>query len=201
MSVSTQFCPDTNVLLRLQDVGALGIISSLTSCELILTDIVWDEATRKPGVGAAAKKILSGIGHVVKRDFIPNEPDTLMFEKLRNQYPESLYQDGELSVIALSAVDTTLVPIVFERRGHVAACDELRRPVLTGHWFFSELHARHGLPMEVLDALVAVLHAKSYLTPTWHVPSPAPPTTVAASPTTAPITGPAPAPSTDPDPT
>jgi hypothetical protein len=57
MSVSKQFCPDTNVLLRLQDVGALGIISSLTNCEFILTDIVWDEATRKPGVGAAAKKI------------------------------------------------------------------------------------------------------------------------------------------------
>jgi hypothetical protein len=146
-------------------------------------------------------QILSGIGHIVKRDFLPNEPDTLMFEKLRNQYPESNYQDGELSVIALSAVDTTLVPIVFERRGHVAACDELRRPVLTGHWFFSELHAQHGLPMEVLDALVSVLHAKSYLTPTWYVPSPAPPTTVAVSPTTAPITGPAPASSTDPNPT
>lgn len=200
MSVSRQFCPDTNVLLRLQDVGALDIISSLTNCEFILTDIVWDEATRKPSVGAAAKKILSGIGHVVKRDFIPNEPDTLMFEKLRNQYPESNYQDGELSVIALSAVNTTFVPIVFERRGHVAACDELRRPVLTGHWFFSELHVQHGLPMEVLAALVSVLHAKSYLTPTWHVPSPAPLTTVAASPTTAPITGPAPAPPNDPDP-
>lgn len=92
MSASRQFCPDTNVLLRLQDVGALGIISSLTSCELIITDIVWHEATRKPGVGAAAKKILSGINHVVKRDFMPNEPDTLMFEKLRNQYPESHYQ-------------------------------------------------------------------------------------------------------------
>jgi hypothetical protein len=88
MSVSRQFCPDTNVLLRLQDVGALDIISSLTNCEFILTDIVWDEATRKPGVGAAARKILGGIGHVVKRDFIPNEPDTLMFEKLRNQYPD-----------------------------------------------------------------------------------------------------------------
>lgn len=98
MSASKQFCPDTNVLLRLQDVDALDIISSLINCELILTDIVWDEATRKPGVGAAAKRILSGIGHVVKRDFIPNEPDTLMFEKLRNQYPESNYQDGELSV-------------------------------------------------------------------------------------------------------
>jgi hypothetical protein len=186
MSVSKRFCPDTNVLLRLQDVGALGVISSLTGCEFILTDIVWDEATRKPGVGAAAKKILSGIDRVVKRDLVPNEPDTLMFEKLRNQYPESNYQDGELSVIAVSAVDTALVPIVFERRGHVAACDELRRPVLTGHWFFSELHTQHGLPMEVLAALVLVLHAKSYLTPTWHVPSPAPST---------------PAPSTDHDPT
>ncbi len=110
MSVSRQFCPDTNVLLRLQDVGALDIISSLTNCEFILTNIVWDEATRKPGVGAAAKKIRSRIGHVVKRDFIPNEPDTLMFEKLRDQYPESNYQDGELSVIALSAVNTTFVP-------------------------------------------------------------------------------------------
>jgi hypothetical protein len=172
MTTSARFCPDTNVLLRLQDVGALGSIASLTRCKFILTDIVWDEATRKPGVGALAKKALSGIAHVEKHDFMPDEPETLMFAKLRNQYPESNYQDGELSIIALSAVDETLVPIVFERRGHVAACDELRRPVLTAHWFFSVLHEHHGLPKSVLDAVVAVLHAKSYLTPTWHLPTP-----------------------------
>jgi hypothetical protein len=199
MSVRKQFCPDTNVLLRLQDVDALDIISSLVNCDFILTDIVWDEATRKPGVGTAAKKILNGIEHVMKRDLIPNEPDTLMFDKLRRQYPESNYQDGELSVIALSAVETTFVPIVFERRGHIAACDELRRPVLTGHWFFSELQSQHGLPLKVLADLISVLHAKSYPTPTWHVPSPMPSTTVAASPGTVPIPGPATALPTDSD--
>lgn len=167
----TRFCPDTNVLLRLQDVGKLAALSSLTDCEFVLTDIVWDEATRKAGVGAAAKKILASIPHVAKYDFVANAPETLMFQRLRNHYPESRYQDGELSVMALSAVDRPLVPVVFERRGHVAACDELRRTVLTAHWFFSTLEANHNLPTEVLDALVSVLHTKSYLAPTWHVAS------------------------------
>jgi hypothetical protein len=168
MSMGARFCLDTNVLLRLQDVDALEAISSLRNCQFILTDIVWDETTRKPGVGSAAKKILGGISHVVKHDFIPDEPETLQFEKLRNHYPESNYQDGELSVIALSAIDAALTPVIFERRGHVAACDELRRAVLTAHWFFSELHARYGLAKDVLDALVDRLHAKRYPTPTWH---------------------------------
>jgi hypothetical protein len=170
--MSTRFCPDTNVLLRLQDVGALTAITTLTDCEFVLTDIVWSEATRKPGVGTAAKKILTGIDYVVTHDFMPNAPDTLMFDKLRKHYPESNYQDGELSVIALAALNTDLIPIVFDRRGHIAACDELRRLVLTAHWFFSKLHTHHNLPTKVLDDLVALLHAKSYLTPTWHTPTP-----------------------------
>lgn len=58
--------------------------------------------------------------------------------------------------------------MVFERRGHVAACDELRRAVLTGHWFFKELHERHGLPDDVLDACVTVLAAKFYPIPRWY---------------------------------
>lgn len=191
-----KFCPDTNVLLRLQDVDALEIVASLTNCKFILMDIVWYEATRKPGVGAAAKKILGQSDHVVKHDFVPNERETLMFEKLRNHYPESNYQDGELSVIALSAVDTTLIPVIFERRGHVAACDELRRTVLTGHWFFNELHAQHGLPPRILDDLVSILHAKSYLAPTWHEPAPPSTTTAVTSSTAEPEL----VPSTDADP-
>lgn len=174
MTPPARFCPDTNVLLRLQDVDALDVLSSLTGCVLVLTDIVWDEATRKPGVGTAARKVLSGISQVVKHDLMPDEPATLTFAKLRTHYPMSKYDDGELSVTALALADPALVPIIFERRGHVAACDELRRPVLTAHWFFSELHAHHGLPPSVLDALVAALHAKSYLAPTWHLPSPPP---------------------------
>src|ERR1700755_251519 len=161
-----RFCPDTNVLLRFQDIAALSAITALTDCEFVITDIVWDEATRKQGVGTAAKKILAGISHIVKRDFMADQPETLMFDKLRNHYPESHYHDGELSVIALAAIDPALIPIIFERRGHVAACDELRRPVWTAHWFFRELHEQHSLPTDVLNALAAVLHTKSYLAPT-----------------------------------
>jgi len=170
-----RYCPDTTVLLRLQDANALPAIASLADCEFVLTDTVWDEATRKPGVGGTAKAILAGISHVVRHDFMPNEPETTIFAQLRDHYPLSKYHDGELSVIALAALHRDLVPVVFDRFGHVAACDELRRPVLTGHWFFSDLHHHHGLSAAVLDNCLTLLHAKSYPTPTWHAQPPAPP--------------------------
>lgn len=160
---------DTNVLLRLQDVEALGTLAGLVNCQIVLTETVWYEATRKPGVGGAAKQTLSAIGHVVVRELQPDTPEMQRFARLRARYPQTSYHDGELSVIALAAQQPEVVPVIFERRGHVAACDELRRPVLTGHWFFSELHHQHGLPAAVFDDCVSVLNAKSYPTPTWHV--------------------------------
>lgn len=161
---------DTNVLIRLQDVGQLQALATLTDCELLLTDTVWLEATKKPNVGAAAAKILTAIPHVKTHPFVPNAPETTHLSALRDRYPTSKYQDGELSVIALAAIHLHLVPVVFECRGHVAAGDELRRLVLTGHWFFSELHSKHSLPANVFAECVAILDSKNYPTPTWFLP-------------------------------
>ncbi len=165
--MTVSYCPDANVLLRLQDVGALEVLGSLTDSEFIVTDPVWYEVTRKAIVGPAAKRILAAAASVKKHDFLANAPETRVFARLRAHYPEAHYGDGELSVIALAAANEDLVPVVFERRGHVAACDELRRLVMTGHWFFSELHDRHGLSREILEKCAAILHSKSYPTPTW----------------------------------
>jgi hypothetical protein len=142
-------------------------LGTLTGCEIILTDIVWSEATRKATVGPAAARILAGISFVRRHDFLPNATETRVFAALRAHYPEAKYHDGELSVIALSASNEQLVPVIFERRGLVAACDELRRQVLTGHWFFSELQQKHGLAADVFKKCVAILDSKSYPTPTW----------------------------------
>lgn len=162
-----KYCPDTTVLLRLQDIGALQVLGQLKDCEIILTDVVWTEATCKPTIGPAAAKILSGIASVKQHRFLPNTDETRLFAKLRQHYPESKYQDGELLVIALAASDPGLVPVVVERRGLVAACDELRRTVLTGHWFFGALQQQHDLPSKVFKDCVALLNSKSYPTPTW----------------------------------
>ena len=165
--MTVTYCVDTNVLLRLQDVNALEALGSLRDSEFILTDSVWYEASRKATVGPAAARVLTGCACVKKHDFIANADETLKLARLRAHYPDATYHDGELSVIALAASKTHLVPVIFERRGHVAACDELRRSVMTGHWFFSTLHTKHGLAAEVLKKCAAILHSKSYPTPTW----------------------------------
>lgn len=163
-----QFCPDANILIRLQDVGALAEIARLRDCELVLTDFVWDEVTRKPNVGPAARKVLEQAPNVKRHPLMPGTPENQVFAELRDNYPQGRYHDGELSVIALAATDHDLRPVIFERHGHVAACDELRRAVLTGHWFFQKLHEHHGLPDQVLDACITVLAAKNYPVPRWY---------------------------------
>ena len=162
-----RYCPDSTVFLRLQDVGCLEALATVSDCELVLTDIVWDEVTRKAILGPAARKILAATPSVKVHRFYPDSPETLQFARLRAGYPESTYHDGELSVVALAAGDPALVPVIVERRGLVAACDELRREVMTGHWFFSELRDKHGLPAAVFQKCVAILNSKGYPTPTW----------------------------------
>lgn len=170
-SYELKYSLDTNVVIRFQDAGSLDAISRLTGCELVLTDYVWDEVTRKPGVGKQAEALLRGLPHVVRRPFMPNEPVTRHFDRLRRAYNLAKYHDGELSVIALAACEPDLIPVIYEFRGHVAACDELRRLVMTGHWFFKELADHHGLPGATLSELVDLLDAKNYPRPTWHSPS------------------------------
>jgi|GEM_PF-2695343 len=113
--MSVTYCLDTNVLLRLQDEDKLDALATVVDCAIVLTDIVWDEATRKPVVGTAAKKVLLNIPHLTKHDLLPNADDTLQFDKLRTRYPLSTYHDGELSVIALAgrlrrALELEIVP-------------------------------------------------------------------------------------------
>ena len=85
--MSVTYCLDTNVLLRLQDEDKLDALATVVDCAIVLTDIVWDEATRKPVVGTAAKKVLLNIPHLTKHDLLPNADDTLQFDKLRTRYP------------------------------------------------------------------------------------------------------------------
>jgi len=164
-----RFCVDANVIMRLQDVQALGALASLTDCRFILTDTVWDEVTRKAGVGTAAKTALAAASPTVTVHWLqPGSEEAQHYTRLRENYPPSQYDDGELSVIALCATQTDLVPVIFERRGHIAGCDELCRTVFTGHWFYRLLEERHGLPASARSACSALLAKNNgYPKPTW----------------------------------
>ena len=169
----TVYAPDTDFFINVQRLGYVERVASCGRLPVVVTDIVWEEATT--GKNPHANSELEGLLRAVAgspRALLPQSPEAATFAAL--QAPPKTEDPGEHSIIALAIHEPELVPVLLDKKALHRAVEELRRPLLSMHGFLDGLVTAGSLPRELgLD--LAEAYRKKCATPTphwWPAPHP-----------------------------